>query len=233
VAGICQPTKPKHPNPPASPRNPHTHPPHNTNTPPLPKSKTTHPSPPIRNTEPHKTPSPVHTVAPPQPQTATEPRPDNSPPVDFTVHMEVEKNPGFDYAFTEIPKRKENIFESQLREIDDAILYQPKDTPPNMTLPILTKTQPHQTPHTILGDITNSENQKPVGPKTQGVKKSWKKLARAHVVTEDTPLEPTHLKRTSSYLEDIDPNEECLKKQCGGTTRIILAEAVMQPRQAP
>jgi hypothetical protein len=160
-------------------------------------------------------------------------RPENSPPVDFTVHMEVEENPGFDYPFSEIPKRKEDLFESQLREIDAAIHYQPKAIPPNMTPSILTTPPSNHNQHTILGDITNSENSITVGRKSQGAKKSWKKLARAQGVHEDATLEPIHIKRSSICLEEPNPIEACLKKRCGGIIDSTSAEAVMQPRRAP
>ena len=233
MAGFCHPTKPKYPKPLASPRNPHPSPPHNTNLPTTPKTTTPHPNPP--NPDP-VTPTPsliAHTVAPPPPQTTTMLSPETIPPVDFVVHMEVEDNPGIDFPLMEIPKRKEDLFESQLKAIDDAIQYQPKNPPPIKNPSILTKTLPNQIPRTIMGDITNYESPTVVGPKQQGGKQSWKKLARAQTRNEDAPLEPIYMKRTSTSLEDINPVAEVLKKWCGGINENISAEAGLQPRRDP
>ena len=97
VAGFCHPTKPKYPNPPASPRNPHPSPPHKTNLPTIPKTTTPHPTPPNPHPVTHTSSSIVHTVAPRPPQTTTMLRPETIPPVDFVVHMEVEENPRIDF----------------------------------------------------------------------------------------------------------------------------------------
>ena len=133
----------------------------------------------------------------------------------------------------EIPKRKEDFFESQLKAIDDALQYQPKNPPPIKNPSILTKTLPNQIPRTIMGDITNSESPNIVGLKQQGGKKSWKKLARAQTSNEDASLEPIYMKRTSTYLDDTNSVAEGLKKWCGGINENISAKAGSQPRRDP
>ena len=159
IDGIIRPPHPKQPTkPPPSPVSPiptHTQsytesPPTNTIIPPSPS---------------HQTPLNHHFTTPPPLKNTTTPTPPTAAPVaysspthdDYPTHMDLEENPG------EIPIFPERIgqlqdFESQLRDIDNAINY----SPPSMesfpkTIPSSKSTlnSPQQTPRVALGDVTN------------------------------------------------------------------------------
>jgi hypothetical protein len=247
VEGIVRPPPPKNKTPPHTQPTHHTRP-SSTKTPP--NTPTVAPSPPPLNPIPTS-----HT--PPQTTTTTLPNPIPPPeiaptaahtpiPVDFMTDMEVEENlVSSPYCLTK-PNRKENNFESQLRDIDSAIDYTPKQNTCHITTheggfdakisstPINVDNPPpnHESP-AILGDITNITHPNPAGPKTQSTKRSWKKLARAQTNHEPPPHEPMQTKRNFFSLDGHTPHARNPKKQCGVLSELISAEVAGQPRREP
>jgi hypothetical protein len=160
--------------------------------------------------------------------------------------MEVEENlVSSPYCLTK-PIRKENNFESQLRDIDSAIDYTLKQNTCHITTheggfdakisstPINLDNHPpnHGSP-AILGDITNITHPNPAGPKTQSTKRSWKKLVRAQTNHEPPPHEPMQTKRNFFSLDGHIPHAGNSKKQCGVLAELISAEVAGQPRREP
>jgi hypothetical protein len=151
--------------------------------------------------------SPPEKTSPHPPQTATpadhhQPNHDNHP-----THMDLEENPGFAPIFSYVIRQEQN-FGSQLRDIDNALNYfspsmERLSKPLTSSKSSLSPTQ--QNPCAVLGDITNKDLTHLRGQKSNPRKKSWKKLARAQSISEDRPLDPVHIKRPSTLLEDNDP----------------------------
>jgi hypothetical protein len=160
--------------------------------------------------------------------------------------MEVEENPALDHFGLIKPIRQDDIFESQLREIDLAINYLHKEKEcivispdrennAKISLPPTNTSESNQNSgsHAILGDITNITQPTSSGSKAHSAKRSWKKLARAHPHNEAPPLEPMHTKRTFLYLDENTPHAGNPKKQCGEYVDMISAEVAEQPRRKP
>ena len=148
---------------------------------------------------------------------------------------DLEENLGFAPIFPDVIRQEQN-FESQLRDIDNALNYfspimESLSKPLTSSKSSLYPTQ--QNPCAVLGDITNKDLTHLRGQKSNLGKKSWKKLARAQSISEDRPLDPVHIKRPSSLLEDNDPGFLFSKKQCRVNDSSISAEAVVQPRRQP
>ena len=149
--------------------------------------------------------------------------------------MDLEENLGFISLITE-RIRQEQIFENQLRDIDNALNL----SPPNMVslpkplTPLKSNLSPSQyTTRVALGDVTNTAVAQPKEQKAHSVKKSWKKLARAQGNSEDNPLDPVHIKKSSHSLDDDNLVFLFSKKQCGVNNSSISAEAAIQSRRQP
>ena len=148
--------------------------------------------------------------------------------------MEVEENPGFTPDLSHRVIRGEDTFESQLREIDQAIEYHKilkenisKNTFNPIPIPSpTTSAEPLPNPghYAVLGDITNSKT------KLTPAKKSWKKLARSKEHYDSPLLEPMQPKRTSSYLEENMAHAESAKKHCATHFDPLSVAAALQPR---
>jgi hypothetical protein len=89
------------------------------------------------------------------------------------------------------------------------------------------------TTRVALGDVTNKELAQLKEQKPYSLKKSCKKLARAQGNSEDSPLDPVHIKRSSNSLDDDNPVFLFSKKQCGINSSSISTEATMQSRRQP
>jgi hypothetical protein len=192
---------------------------------------------------PHQpSPNPYHTTTLPQqyntpspPQTAA---PVDHPPLtndDYPTNMELEENPGYVPIFSEKIKQVDD-FESQIREIDQALNYVSPNLeifPKPIPLPKPNLSPSQHTPRVVLGDVTNKKEAHVGEKKLPVAKRSWKKLARSQGISEDRFLDPINIKRSSNSLEDNNQISPCLKKQCGANSMSISAEAVVQPRRQP
>ncbi len=234
--------------PPTRQKPPHTPPPHS-------QPQTAIPTSPTKNTSTahpdqthHPNPTPPHNypLSPPPHISQSHPQPVPPPDsthtanpqttlVDFPTNMEVEENPGFTPDLSQRVIRGEDIFENQLREIDQAIEYHkilkeniPKNNPNPIPIPsptISAEPLPNPSHYAVLGDITNSK------PKLTPAKKSWKKLARSKEHYDTPLLEPMQPKRTSSYLEENMAHAESAKKHCGTHFDSLSVAAALQPRR--
>jgi hypothetical protein len=247
VEGIVCPPPSKHKTPPHTQPRSHTRPPPTTSTPYT--SPIIPPSPPNNHNPLSPTPpqttndTPPCSIPPPIPVPETTQTP---VPVDFMTDMEVEENPvSTPFCLTK-PNRKEDIFESQLREIDSAINYLQKEKECTLISPDreinakislpptnISGPNPNSGSHAILGDITNITQPTSSGSKAHSAKRSWKKLARAQPNNEAPPLEPMQTKRTFLYLDENTPHVGNPKKQCGVYVDMISAEVAEQPRRKP
>ena len=185
--------------------------------------------------------------------------PEFTPP-NFETDMEVEQNPGPKY-FTPQCKSTLELFNDQLREIDQAINYIPEKDIVEDQIPALVHDFPTHTPAVLtpspqfmqsdplpripLGDISNGLTSPP-RPKRNTAK--WKKLARASNTRSAGPSQAHSLKRAVVFIEE-EPGSERKKRaatsQCAYGSKLnagdvcesnavkISAEAGYQPCREP
>jgi hypothetical protein len=237
IEGILRPPHSKQPKqPPPPPSNPfssHTQ----INVPPPPITSIIPPSSPHQpSPNPHQTttlPQKYNTPSPPQTaEPADHPLLNND---DYPTNMDLEENPGYVTIFSE-KIRQVDDFESQIRDIDQALNYSPpnlENFPNSIPLPKPNLSPTQHTPRVVLGDVKNKKEAQVGGQKLLSAKRSWKKLARAQGIPEDRFLDPMNIKRSSNSLEDNNQISPCSKKQCGANSMSISAEAVVQPRRQP
>ena len=204
----------------------------------------------------HPTPTTSEPQAPPDCHDRV---PEFTPP-NLETDMEVEQNPG-PTDFTPQCKSTLELFNDQLREIDQAINYIPEKNIVADQIPALVHDFPTHTPAVMtpspqsmqsdplpripLGDISNGLTS-PTRPKRNTAK--WKKLARASNTRSASPSQAHSHKRAVVFIEE-EPGSERKKRAatsqwayglelnagdvCEANTVKISAEAGYQPCREP